>query len=65
MKNNSTAVLLLAILVLLTPALIHTAAQEKISASISPSSVSVKPGERIDFVLTVRNMGNEPINVTG
>ena len=65
MKNNSTAALLLAVLVMLAAVLIHAAAQEKISASISPSSISVKPGERINFVLTVRNMGDKPINVTG
>ncbi len=65
MKDSSTAVLLLTVLVLLASALIHTSAQERLTASISPSSISVKPGERVSLILTIRNMGDEPINVTG
>ncbi|MEM3739770.1 MAG: hypothetical protein QXP84_03145 [Candidatus Korarchaeum sp.] len=42
-----------------------TSFAQAISADISPSSLSTRPGSRERFSLTVRNMGRSDIDVTG
>lgn len=54
--------LLLILLVLEAPTLLS---QGNIIAKIYPNSISLKPGEKVKFLLTVMNGGNVDINVTG
>jgi len=56
---------LLFLLLLLTLKTSVLLSQGNITAQISPSSISVKPGEKIGLNLMVRNLGNADVNITG
>ncbi|RDD53143.1 MAG: hypothetical protein BA066_05960 [Candidatus Korarchaeota archaeon NZ13-K] len=57
--------LLLSIALLLLSMSVREGLAQTLSATISPSSISTKPGERERLSLTVRNMGTRDIDVTG